>query len=235
MKDVFCELPENIADVLGVYGEYKQYELEKGEILTVLSTCSVPIECLEPVNWSVVVPIGNFRQVASIDRLSDGTRPRITLKSPERIFTKEPKYLATGWPWWGGSRSQEKRTTVLRNPVVEEQSLWEAIILLELHRNGIRAEVPQAILQTIEGSCCVIVNTIQVPYFPVTRQGESLSAQEIRVKTGLVPEDYGGANLLTDCDGFSHIIDVNRWAWPPYTDDFRRRLIETISNAESKS
>jgi hypothetical protein len=54
---------------------------------------------------------------------------------------------------------------------------------------------------------------------------------EVRKQTGLVPVDASGFNSIKDEQGYERIIDVNRWLWPPHTDEYRARLLEVVKEA----
>lgn len=217
--------------LLGRYGMCQSYEIPTGETITVFSTCSVPIPHLIRENWDRKTAMGHFRGVYSVDSLSDGVKPDIVVKSPERTFTKDDRLLENGYLWWGGSRSAQRRTTIIGNPVVEVQALWEAIILLELHHNGVRAEVPQALIRGGDGSCELVVNEIGQPGGFASSTDVIPSRGEIQAM-GLQPEDWPGTNILRDDEGISWTIDVNRWSWPPYTNDHRRRLLQEIQKSK---
>lgn len=223
-------------ELLECYGKCRNYQIPSGDLITVLPTSRVPLSYLVRDNWRKIDPVGNFRGVDIIERLIDGTDPALVVKSPERYFTKDEEKLRKGYPWWGGWRSHERRVCVVGNPVVEEQSIWEAIILLELHRLQVCAEVPEALVRTNSGERLLVVDKITKPKLyesPSTLQSGQLTCKEIRdyirTKTDLEPEDLEIHNRVIDVMGYPHIIDVNRWLWPPYTDDYRIRLLKVIS------
>lgn len=173
--------------------------------------------------------MGNFRAVYSVDSLSNGIKPKIVVKSPEKTFTKDGNLLDKGYPWWGGPRSTENKISIYGNPVVEIQAVWEAIILLQLNSHGIQAEIPQALIENRDGSRELVVNEIDTSHRGVEIRGRSPTLDAIRTQTDLQPaQDWDGHNLLYDSVGQVCIIDVNRWSWPPYTDNFRRRLLQVI-------
>ncbi len=224
-------------EVLGEYGVYKTYVLPSGEKATILPTCVVPIDYLNRDNWAKTNQMGKFRQVVAVQVLSDGVSPEIVVKSPERVLTKEPRCLEKGYPFWGGDRSGQKYTYIVGNPVVEEQVVWEAAILLELLRLGIKAERPLAIIEGINGARELVVNKIPVHVGnPGSIKLRGPTEQEIRdhlkANSPLVPDDLAPHNLLRDTNGYTHVIDVNRWAFLPHTDHFRKCLIEIIAQSD---
>ncbi len=218
-------------NLLSKFGGYESYESPAGDLITVFSTCSIPLAYLNRENWASVGDMGNSRAVYSVDSLIDGTKPHIVVKTPERIFTKEEMFLKTGSPWWGGPRTRERKVRIENNPIVEAQTFWEAVILLELNRHGIRAEVPQALLRNAQGSTKLVVNEIDVLHDHTETVGIRPTFNIIH-DIGLVPaDDWKGQNLLKDSLGQIWIIDVNRWTWPPHTDDFRKKLLQVVREA----
>lgn len=214
------------------YGGVENYKFPSGGGVIVLPTCSVPLGYLDRKNWGRVIHMGNFREVKAIRILDEVTKPAVVVKSPERVLTRDHNKLEKGSPWWGGRRSKERPIYIGDNPVVEEQVLWEAITLLELRRQGIRAEVPQAFIQHQDGKIELIVQEINSPREPTKTKGPSWDDIFDRVaKTGLVPVDSGGHNCLIDEDENIRLIDVNRWLWPPYTDNYRARLLAAVATA----
>jgi len=218
------------------YGEFKRHELPSGDIITVLPTCVVPLPYLIRANWKKVTQMGNFRSVYSVDILESGIHPHLVVKSPERVFTKDEDLLSREYPWWGGPKSLEGRIHIVNHPVVEAQAFWEAIMLLELHLHKIRAEIPQALIQTYNGRSEVVVyaidEQIDQPFTDMITTECVPNYDDIQTKTGLLPaDDWEGQNLLRDRLGRIWIIDVNRWTWPPYTDNFRRNLVRVIQDA----
>ena len=211
------------------YGPCLQYRTDTGRTLTVLPTCTTSLDHLIEEHWdqkSREHYCGNFRNVRRISNLSDGT--------PLLLYTKAAEYrfripVLTGifdnLIWWGGPR-------LVSNPTVEEQTIWEAIFLLELHKNNIRAEIPQAIVE-YTGKKELIVKGIPVDYTcrPAQDQPSYDETFALIRQTGMTPIDYGGHNILCDVQGYNHVIDVNRWIWEPYTDDFRTRLLRTVLHA----
>lgn len=227
--------------ILERYGSYQTHEFSSSEKITILPTCTIPLDYLVRENWVKRRPWGNFREVTAIESLSDGTDPQVVIKSPERVLTKYPRYLDAGYPFWGGPRSGHKAILIRGNAVVEEQSIWEAIVLLELYRIGVRAERPQALLEDKEGRRELVVK--RIPIYGVCdhrprpkKQGptEEELREYININSQLEPDDLASHNLPMDTEGYTHIIDVNRWAWPPLTDEFRQRLIQVITDEERK-
>lgn len=227
--------------VLERFGGYQTHELSAGGKITLLPTCSVPLDYLIRGNWTKERWLGNFREVSDIVKLANGIDPEIIVKSPERILTRHPRYLEIGYPFWEGRRSGHKAILIRGNPVVEEQSIWETIILLELHRIGVKAEKPQALLEDKNGRRELVVK--RIPIYGVCdhrprpkKQGptEEELREYININSQLEPDDLASHNLPMDTEGYTHIIDVNRWAWPPLTDEFRQRLIQIITDEERK-
>jgi len=51
---------------------------------------------------------------------------------------------------------------------------------------------------------------------------------------GIIPSDDYSCNLVSDTQGYNHIIDVNRWVWKPHTNDFSARLFMAVQRAVTK-
>ncbi len=224
---------ENIEEVklLKKYCKFQSYRPTSDEIVTFLLPYSIPSFDFVTENWQKITQMGNVRKVFSIDSLLDGSDPKLVVKSPERVFTKEEFYLQKDLPWWGGARTLERKVLFHQNPLIERQILWETIFLLELNQKGIRAEQPLAIRQSSSGGYSLIVNKINVPsnYAAVKNVEGYPTFDEIYKKTGLKPyPDWQGHNILKDINGYQWIIDVNRWSWPGCTDNFHRELIQLI-------
>lgn len=217
-------------DFLTAYGSIESYQNSRGEFISILPTCDVDIKELQSDNWQIPVHVGNFRLVKHIEKLNDGSKTGLFVKSPERIFTTVPRLLDRGDIWWGGPKSGEKPVQIKNSPLIEEQILWESLTLLELLHQGIRCEVPQAILTNAKGENALVVKEIPTTINTVPLQGpnERAIANAIRVCTSFIPEDFGRHNCLIDLDGYLHIIDVNRWAWPPHSNNFRSMLIAEV-------
>lgn len=211
------------------------YETPLKKNLIILPTCTKPLEYFYEENWAIKTQVGNKRSVFSIDILKSGIKPGIVVKSPERILTKDKTLLSKKYPWWGGRKSFEKRTSlIIGSPIVEEQVIWEAVFLSRLHSVGIKAELPQALLIKNDGSIELVVNEIKDASSSMKPFQLILTEKSIFRRSGLIPEDYHRFNILEDDNG-SCIIDVNRWSWPPYTDDFIDRLIKVAHNSPESS
>ncbi len=222
------------------YGSLREEEVN-GRIITILPTCDVPLEHLLEENWRRTwsdEPVkcssnsyGHFRFVWNVQRLASGEKISIYVKHPERIFTTDTARLEKGYIWWGGPRSGEGQPIYLRHPLVEEQTLWQAVYLLELHKQGIPAEVPLAIVEWPNGSELgdselILQDVGKYNY------GERFSLANLDSRlNGLVPEDLGGHNIITPQyreNAKPAIIDVNRWLWLPYTDEWKKALVEYV-------
>lgn len=229
----FPEIDEAVHEQLTQFGECRTYQAPDGSTITVLPSAQMPLHCLYDGNWDAQqkgIGQGNFRGVVWIRNLIDGQKVDLYAKGPEYSLLKGGG--ANGdVAWWGGPRSRDKAVRIF-NPIVDEQVDWEATILLFLKQNSIRAEIPQAILRNPKGRKRLVVGGIPGnPSFGNRVLGVGPTIDEIQknVKAiGLVEEDLTTSNLLQDPEGYSHIIDVNRWEWPPHTDDFRRRLLNLL-------
>ncbi len=179
---------------------------------------------------------GHFRFVWNVQRLATGAEISLYVKHPERVFTRSKKFLDKDSIWWGGPKSGEKYI-YLKHPLVEEQTIWQAIYLLELHKQGITAEVPLAIVEGFDGSnklgdSELILHDVERFSYDKKFSLENLDSR--LEKIGLVTEDLGGHNIICSPykkDAKPAIIDVNRWLWPPYTDSWRNKLTEHIKKA----
>ncbi|HLC60430.1 MAG TPA: hypothetical protein VJJ52_03290 [Candidatus Nanoarchaeia archaeon] len=222
------------SDLLLEYGPCPAYRTESGRIITLLPTRSVPETHLIEENWNPFcarVESGNFRRVRWIYKLANGEKSSIYVKGPEHI-------LGSTGVWWGGKRSGE-RAVYVNDLVVDEQVEWEAIFLLRLLKYDIRAEIPQAIVETNGEKELITKQVNSDPYWhmnnPWKAAGPNYTITEliahIKRETGLVPCDLDTHNTQRDDNGYLTIIDVNRWKWPPHTDDFARRLKVAISYA----
>ena len=212
------------------YGDIQTVLTPSGNTIEILPTCRVPVDALMPENWDLLYPYGHFRIVRSIETLVTGERPGLFVKSPERIFTGKTKFLSEGMVWWGGRRSGEPPLRI-DHPLVEEQTVWEALFLLELAFHDIPSERPQAIVTYPTGYKELIVKTIELNHWNGKTLNRGKNEQELKrdiLKLGFLPEDYGAHNCLTDQTGVRKIIDVNRWSWPPHSDSFRYRLLELV-------
>lgn len=213
------------------YGPVDCARLENGGTIEVLPTCTTPLDLLREENWRPL-PMGNTRPVFHVRRYENSHRPGLYVKSPERAFTASEKILARDTVWWGGPRSGEKRVWV-RDPIVEEQVVWEAVFLLELERAGLLAERPQAILTSNTGQKRLVVSEIQQSF---DCSSYCLSETEIQARVtalGFEPDDLSSHNLLLNRHG-RWIIDVNRWHWPPHTNTFRMRRLACVKETLKK-
>lgn len=229
--------------ILENYGRLRPQEVN-GRVITILPTCDLPFEHLLEENWRRTWsddPVkessnsdGKYRFVWNIQRLYDrenGEQVALYVKHPERVFTASREQLKKGCIWWGGPRSGEGRPLYLRHPLVEEQTIWQAVYLLELYRQGIPAEVPLAIVEWPSGShklgdSELILHDVKEYCYP-DRFSDKDAAERIR-ELRFIPEDYGGHNIVSTSDEKPAIIDVNRWLWPPYTDEWSSSLLELI-------
>lgn len=218
--------------LLGQHGVLKDYDLPFSDRVTVLPSCTVPLDCFDRNNWGRIRAMGNFREVKAVRPLTDAAKLAIVAKSPERVFTQDFANLTRGYPWWGGRRSGERSVHIGDNAIVEEQVMWEAITLLELRRQGIKAEIPQGLIQHQDGKMELIVEEIRSPRESIKRNGPSWDEIFDKItEIGLVPVDSGGHNILVDEEGYTTIIDVNRWVWSPHTDNYRKRLMNEVATA----
>jgi len=222
-------VPKEYLAQLKNYGQCEIYITPYDTIIITLPTRTLPVSHLIEENWVAPTPYGNVRNVFLVEQLIDGTQTNLFIKSPERLFTSNQILLGKKDFWWGGRRSGEKPLLIQNNPAIEEQGFWEAIFLLELAKNKIKAEIPQAILITNPIEYRVIVERIERG---LVIKGPGL--QEITSsiqKLGIIPVDLSYYNIVPDRDGYIHIIDTNRWYWPPYTDAFIQKIFETIRAA----
>jgi len=240
----------NIRKLLENYGGLRKEEVN-GRVITVLPTCNVPFDHLLEENWRKKcsdepakdpgLHYGRYRFVWNIQRLANGEEVALYVKHPERVFTKSQHNLEKGHIWWGGPRSSEGQPIYLRHPLVEEQTLWQAVYLLELYKQGITAEVPLAIVEWPSGSHklgdseLIVHDTEKFPY------SERFSLANLDSKfeeSGLVPVDHGGHNIVKSFyrkEAKAAIIDVNRWLWPPHTDEWRRELTDYVGREVKQS
>jgi len=229
--------------LLESYGGSRQEEIN-GRVITILPTCDVPFEHLLEENWrkrwsdepakDPYNSYGRFRFVWNVERLTNGEEVALYVKHPERVFTASPYNLERGHIWWGGPRSNERKPLYLRHPLVEEQTLWQVVYLLELYKQGITAEVPIAVVEWPSGSNelgdseLILHDTEKFHY----EDKFSIGNLEVRLGAiGLQPEDLGGHNIVKSQykqDVKPAIIDVNRWLWPPYTNEWRRELTDYV-------
>lgn len=226
------ELP----NFLDIGEKCRGYDVDSGRKIIILPTCTLPEHHLLEENWDSTersINYGHFRRVRNIRKLKTGEKTAIYVKGPERVFTTFQKNLEEGYVWWGGPRSGEKYIYV-SGEVVEEQVEWEAIFLLGLYGLGIKAEIPQAIVEHSDGTKELILEAVAMARDSAQRISSQSSYEEelVRIRNaGLVPIDYGGHNTLRDNEGYPVIIDVNRWEWQPHSNEFRNRLIEQVRRA----
>jgi len=221
------------ADLLASYGPVQEYTSPRGNELIVFPTCPVPSEQLFEENWHPLdrkIDHGNCRRVRHIAKLADGSKTNLYVKSPEVLFTASFSVLEKGRYWWGGRRSGEKYVAIVDQPLVQEQSEWEALILLGLHAARIPAEIPYALSFTPQGGTELIVGEVRegshsLSYYPLRTYTELSSAID---DAGFSKDDFGSHNLLRPQDGLTTIIDVNRWRWSPYTDFFDQQLLALV-------
>ena len=210
------------------YGDIQEILSPSGNRLEILPMCYVPIETLMEEHWGIVNPYGYTRSVRSVETLKTSEFPGLFIKSPERVFTTKTSILSQNIFWWGKSKSGEIPIRIDHH-LVEEQIEWEAMFLLELALHDIPAERPLAIVTYPSGHKELIVQKIERGYGVSKRNG--LNREELKkaiVSLGFIPEDYGDHNVVIDPSGTWHIIDVNRWSWPPHTDTFHQKLLELI-------
>ncbi len=231
------------------HGNLRFFRAPGGRQVIILPTCEVPFEHLIEENWAPINPpydrnVGHVRKVEYVKKLANGEKIRdvrgqeigLYVKSPEYSFSTNKKELEKGQifgeggaidPWIG-----------LRHSSVEKQVDWEARILLRLTGVGLKAEIPQAILIDRDGRKRVVTKEIKTPPTLTSMEHNGLTYKEIRERAeaaGLKPDDADNHNFLqSDSDGTHHVIDVSRWTWPPFTDSYRKKLIEAIQKEIEK-
>lgn len=201
----------------------------------VLPTCKLPLSHLVEENWGRNVNVGTTRMVLRIDSLANGQRVTDKSRRPIVLFLKSPelefKPNRPQDPWLCGWDFG----VLLDDPKdmrIQKQAVWEARILLGLKKKGIRAEVPQAIIIDNEGNRSVVTRGINAP---VVRSLIIRSADRERFRRrvkckGFVPIDLWD-NVIGDKSRHLHVIDVNRWEWPPFIDVYKKRLLEAIAES----
>ncbi len=230
-------IPKNVRRFKSI----RHFETPSGSHVIVLPTCSVPLEHLVESNWKKIGTednVGNVRKVLRISRLSNGklirdsagNRVKLYVKHPEHEFDADPK-LGQHAPWSRGLTLTPVsiETADIR---VEKQATWEARILLGLLAKGIKAEVPQAIVIDKNDRRSVITKAIPDNIIGYFLRFPSKLEEHLARERGFVPVDLRRTNVIVNSRGV-HVIDVNRWGWPPFTDVYRRRLIEAV-NEEAK-
>ncbi len=214
-------------------GSIRFFKTPSGNHVIVLPTCSVPVEYLARENWLYYFHEGHVRKVSSVQRLRnsepitdhEGKEVVLYAKGPERYYANWHE-ISASVPW--NQALDERRVEMTTGDVrVEKQATWEARILLGLLHKGIKAEEPQAIVIHRNGSREVITKGIagEEP-----QQGflKDRHLKERATNAGFVPVDLSSGNVIEDPHGDHHIIDVNRWGWPPFTDIYKKRLIRAI-------
>ncbi|MBI2102254.1 hypothetical protein HYT55_00305 [Candidatus Woesearchaeota archaeon] len=222
-----------VTDLLAEHGSLQKYTSPTGNYFLVFPTCQVPLEYLFEERWHPFdkrVNHGNFRRVRHIAKLEDGTKANFYVKSPEVVFTASRSVLEKGKYWWGGPRSGEKSVAIVDHPLIQEQSQWEALILLGLYSAHIAAEIPYALLVTPQGKQELIVGEVRDgshsrEYYPPRNY---LELERAVHEAGFTENDFAGHNMLQPKDGLLTIIDVNRWRWSPYTDAFDQQLLTLV-------
>lgn len=218
-----------VVDKLLEYGPCELYTTPSNGLIISLPTRMVPPSHLYEENWGTREIYGNTRNVIQVRHLIDGTETGLIIKSPERRFRRS----LTRFFWWGGERSGEKPIFVPNNPAVEEQSVWEAIFLLELAMNKIRGEIPQAILINRSGEHNLVVKRIEKGL----RMTEGPTLRDIKCSIcnlGIIPIDLDWGNIVINKTGYLNVIDTNRWYWAPYTETFIQRALEAIKQELDK-
>lgn len=222
-------IPKEHLERLQDYGPCELYVTPTNTVILTLPTRTMPISQFVEENWVSPAAYGNVRNVYLVEQLTDGTRTNLFVKSPERLFNK----IHSSDFWWGGRSSGEEPLLIKNNPAVEEQAFWEAVFLLELAKNGIKAETPQAILITDPTEYRIIVKRIE-GRGPTVRGPDPKELASLVRELGLIPIDLSYYNLIIDRDGYLNIIDTNRWYWPPHTDNFTQRVLEAIEQSSTE-
>ncbi|MDP2691191.1 MAG: hypothetical protein Q8O95_02175 [bacterium] len=228
--------------MLNSISQTEQITFDSGHSLDLFPHCSFSPEDLHPLRWSEdqrSTSQGNIRSVLAIDRLRDGSPLKdregnaaaLFIKSPERRFTPRLLRLEKGDIWWGGKKSGEKPVTLPGEDAVENQVDAEAAILIELLRQGIRAEIPQGILEYPTGHKWLLTKGIPSGY-GLSRDGDRSALRKIRDleqdKGWKSVDFFHTANHIIDPHGDLHVIDVNRWKVPSITDVVHTTLRDLI-------
>lgn len=233
MNQIILNLDEidlSVPSQITQFGECHTYQSPDGSIITTLPTTELPLKSLIPANWNPQFSLdrGHFRKVVEVGKLINDESAGIFVKDPERVFSgTKPEGL-----WWGGSRSREK-PILLEDPLVEEQVFWEASILIKLIRSGIKAEIPQAIIEK-DGKKSLVVKAIphRITNYVEHNGPDQLSIQRKIIEIGLIDVDFmSSSNAFKGADGYIHCIDVNRWEWPGEIDQFRDLLRVKLKEA----
>ncbi|MDP3742468.1 MAG: hypothetical protein Q8R15_04080 [Candidatus Micrarchaeota archaeon] len=215
-------------------GSLRYFKTPSGSHVIVLPTCTVPLEHLVRENWYGGENVGNFRQVKKITHVqngallkdSKGNPTELYVKSPEREFNIDSGSIHGIWRDILDVENFKSHVSLKGETRVEKQAVWEARILLGLAQNGINAEEPQAIVIYPGGNREVITKGKEGIAFAFPEQIKRL----IRVarSKGFTPDDLHSGNVISDEDDNHSIIDVNRWTWPPFTNEYKKRLITAV-------
>lgn len=219
-------------DLIASYGRLESLQTAAGDRVILLPSRTVPERYFDRSLWQKKVGMGHRRIVYSVDRLTSDEDPELVVRGPERSFTTIPEELAREHAWWNGAfgRGRNNRPIRVDDPVVDEQTLWEAVYLLELKRAGIPAEIPQAIIVDPEGHLWLVVNRIDNKYVKDNGPTSQQLLDMVGERTTLQPVD-ASANFIKGPDGKEYIIDVNEWRWPPHTDEATTELVAAIQRA----
>ncbi len=213
-------------------GQIKFFKTPRGSHVIVLPTCTVPLAHLVEENWLETHSEGRMRTVWRIDTLKNGSQmASLFAKEPERMHSIEKNKYGDYW-----NRHADK--IKVAGLLIERQATWEARILLGLAHANIPAEKPQAIVIRKDGTRFVITKSVHHAA-PNNADGifqdDAENLEDRAKECGFEPIDLYPSNLVTDDSGVAHIIDVNRWNWPPYTDRYRRKFIAAIEQAIAKA
>ncbi len=213
-------------------GSIRHFKTPSGSHVIVLPTCTVPLEYLVEENWDrkkVQVGWGNMRRITRVKGLNNGIKVDLFVKDPERRFKVRRfgilRKLRSPWTY----KDVNKRKSLSKVHLgVEKQAVREARILMGLKYSGLKAEEPQAIVIQRDGTRELIVKTIQFGEVGVSHEKEKRLNKLVRSK-GFKPNDLTERNIVQDENGNDqHIIDVNRWEWPPVTDKYKRMLLKAL-------
>ena len=239
MAELF--IPRNVRRFKSI----RHFKTPSGSRVIVLPTCVVSLEHLVESNWKRVgreSDVGHVRKVLRISRLSNGRlisdiqtgkRVKLYVKSPEHEFDVDPKLGQ--YACWSRGLTLTPVSISVPDVRVEKQATWEARILLGLLRNGIKTEVPQAIVIDKDGRRSVITTAIPdnvIGRFLLSPHNLEIVKHQVRER-GFVPLDLQRTNVIVNTHGL-HIIDVNRWQWPPFTDEYQQRLIKAVHEQAAK-
>ncbi len=252
MEDVF--VPKKVRR----HKSLRFFKTPGGSHVIILPNCRIPAQYLVPENWDENESksnLGNMRQVKKITHLRNskkiqdksGGAVHFYVKSPERAFAlRTAMFLGGKENPYGLWNNPNRQGVALSGNLVERLVNYEARILLGLKINKIRAEEPQAIVIHSNGQKELIIRGIKTPLMPPLRETEEVRVGKRRVgkkpldvnelkekvgKIGMIPADLGGTrhNIVYDRKGRGHVIDVNRWIWPPHTDKYREALLDAVA------